>query len=361
MRTARSFLISALPVLLCLACGGGGDAASAFPDPAAPPGEDGAGGGATVPSFGGSGTPGGPTAAPPSPACAVASVEGENVPVELVLQYDRSGSMKDDGKWASCKAGVLDFFATSPAGVSASLSFFPQGNACDATAFVTPQVAMTPLPNTTTLKVALDTVKLGSGTPTRPALDGALRYADARQAASPGSKVVVVLVTDGAPNDCGSTETTVSQVAAASAAKVPTFVIGVGNVTTLDAIAKAGGTGGAVIIDAKNPSKTSVDLRDALGKIRNQLSCGLVIPPPPAGQTFDKAKVNVVHTRGSVKETYQYDPTCTKPGAWRYDDPANPTRIEICPATCAALKAPASTTSRVDIELGCETVGSIPK
>ncbi len=360
MRIAHlAFAIASTGALL-LACGSE-DGLSKFQDPNAPPGIDGNGNGGTSGGTGIGGSSGGTGSSGGPKACATATALGENLPVQLVIQYDRSGSMDSNGKWAACKAGITDFFATSATGVSASLSFFPQGNACDTGTFTTPQVPMTALPNTTTLKAALDATTPGGGTPTRPALDGAMTYAAAQQAKNPNTKVVVVLVTDGDPNDCSSNVASVSAIASAKAKTIPTYVIGVGNITALNAIAIAGGTKSAVIVDGTNPTKTKTDMQKALDDIRNSLTCELKIPTPPNGQTFDKNKVNVVHTQDSVRTEYTYDQTCAKPNAWRYDNPTTPTKIEICPATCDALKKVQAKSSKIDIEFGCETNGSIPK
>ena len=42
---------------------------------------------------------------------------------------------------------------------------------------------------------------------------------------------------------------------------------------------------------------------------------------------------------------------------WYYDDPANPTRIVVCPDTCATLQS--ASDARVDVLLGCATQPAI--
>jgi len=99
---------------------------------------------------------------------------------------------------------------------------------------------------------------------------------------------------------------------------------------------------------------------DSLAKaiIENKaLDCKWTIPPAPAGQVFDKAKVNVRFTSSANTETDIFavsDPSqCGAQGGWYYDDPLNPTSIEVCPATCQAIQADAG--GKVDILFGCST------
>jgi len=88
------------------------------------------------------------------------------------------------------------------------------------------------------------------------------------------------------------------------------------------------------------------------------LSCNYVIPPPPAGQSYDAGAVNVVYTPpGGAPQTLPYDATCAK-GGWHYDNPSAPKQILLCGATCDQIKSGKAGT--VDIEFGCKTEGGIP-
>jgi hypothetical protein len=298
-------------------------------------------------------------------ACAQTVTEAKDTPVYMAFIYDRSSSMQESSKWAACKAGVQSYFA-SPAskGTFASLTYFPQasGDNCAAGNFSTPKVPMTALPNTTGLKQSLDKeTPDGSNTPTRAALEGTLNFAKA-QAAGPAKdgKVVVVLVTDGEPTGCVFTNTiqTISDVAKSAKDQVPTFVIGVGNIAGLNAIAAAGGTKQAIIVSTGNAAKTEADLKKAIESIRESLSCDYTMPAPPEGETFDAKKVNVVHTLQSGQKTeLQYNQDCNGPG-WRYDNVAAPKHILICDSSCTALKA---NPGKVQIAYGCETKGDLVK
>ncbi len=89
------------------------------------------------------------------------------------------------------------------------------------------------------------------------------------------------------------------------------------------------------------------------------IPCTFEIPAPPVGMTFDRTRVNVVYTSGDPPtETvigYVADySACDAAGGWYYDDPAAPTTIVLCPASCDVIGVAMS--GSVDIALGCETV-----
>jgi hypothetical protein len=364
---AACVLISAAAATL-VACSGGSDA-SGF----------GAGGGP------GSGEPGGSTSTPPSPsgpvpsfgnapdgggggdatmACATTSAKAQEVPVYLAFIFDKSGSMADNQKWTTCKAGLESFFSDpKSAGLYASIQFFPLAAECSTATYAAPAVPMTALPSAS-FATTIETFSPGGGTPTLPAMEGAIQYAQTQLTMHAGAKVAVVLATDGEPNDCNSTVADVSAAAAAVASKIPTYVIGVGSATgNLDAIALAGGTQKAFVVAVGNPAQTATDFQAALAAIRgSQLACEYQLPQPPAGQTLDINNVNVEYTPSSgAPEVFTYDASCSGssgPG-WHYDDPNHPAKIEICPSTCTTIQADAK--GSIDILLGCATKGGVTK
>jgi hypothetical protein len=146
---------------------------------------------------------------------------------------------------------------------------------------------------------------------------------------------------------------------------VSTFVIGVfgpddlGGSEILNAIAQAGGTTQAFIVDTQND--VAAQFRDALNQIRaSRLSCDLLVPQADAGKTVDYDYVNVVFDDGSGPVTVDYvaDPSrCDATnGGWYFDnDPdagAVPQHILACPATCSQFGA--VDTGSVQIKLGCQ-------
>ena len=137
---------------------------------------------------------------------------------------------------------------------------------------------------------------------------------------------------------------------------IRTFVIGVGDVArfNLDNYARSGGTRHAFLTDSGDITRTFVE---ALGNIRNRdLACEYQIPTPPEGMKVDTTKVQVVYspaTTGTPEEVPSIDglAACANNpnGGWYYDYPANPSKIVVCPCTCARFQA-----GKVDVRLGCK-------
>ena len=136
------------------------------------------------------------------------------------------------------------------------------------------------------LRDALGSVVPGGLTPMQPAVEGSLAHLQALMPASRGRRAALVLATDGLPEGCDgqSIGAIAANVAAARAAGVPTYVIGVFAPETLAEsqpalaeLATAGGTGTPFILDP-NQSLTQRFL-DALNQIRgNVLACDFQIP-----------------------------------------------------------------------------------
>jgi hypothetical protein len=161
----------------------------------------------------------------------------------------------------------------------------------------------------------------------------------------------------------------VAELAASVADSIPTYVIGVANppfddapdtVTNLTAIAEAGGTERAFLIDTGDPTRTSQDFRAAIDEIRGAaIACDVAIPEPPAGRVFDKEAVLVTYGgEAGATTTLAYDPACAGL-AWHYDDSEAPSRIVLCPDACQAVQAEAEATLAVNF--ACERQFEIPK
>lgn len=293
-------------------------------------------------------------------ACATQSATAEARPVYLVFMFDKSGSMVQNGspKWTSSKAATKAFFESPQSkGISASLTFFPNNSSasCNVGDYDSPKVAMSALPSTS-FGTQLDNQNPDGSTPTRPALDGAISYAQ-QIAAGEGKdgKVAIVLVTDGIPQGCNSNSiNNVKSSAAAVAATIPTYVIGVGNeLSSLNDIAVGGGTKSALIVNVNNPAQIQADFTKAIEQIKaSALTCDYKIPAAPAGETFDRSKVNVQHITAGATDTLSYNQACTSGTGWKYDDETNPTRILLCDGSCDGVKAKAG---KVDILFGCAT------
>ncbi len=340
---------------------------------------------------------GSPPDAEEAAECASSSIGTSLQGLVLVFTFDVSGSMGSystpyfarEYKWEPVVAATKAFFSdASSAGVSATLTFFPNdkaplvgggggmaGDACDPVDYSQPDVGMTELP-TDAFATAIDAITpladgdWRQGTPTGPALEGSIAAIEAMRAVDPDEKYVIVLVTDGEPALCSNQLDNVdyvSGIAASVADQIPTYVIGVGNpaveenmnppndgIDNLHAIAAAGGTGTAFLIDTDNPAQTTADFREVIDSIREtSFTCALTIPPPPAGQEFDSTKVNVNYTNAIGETPLTYDPTCTDAFAWYFDDVDNPSTIHMCDSVCDAIKSDTQDEGHVNVEFGC--------
>ncbi|MEO8800034.1 MAG: hypothetical protein ABI551_19215, partial [Polyangiaceae bacterium] len=253
-----------------------------------------------------------------------------------------------------------------------------EATSCVVADYSTPTVAVSALPGAgTAVTAALNGRYPNGDTPTYAALSGVIAAAKAYATAHPTEITVAVFSTDGVPTECDTTAADIEGLAAAALAGTPsikTFVIGVlspadatGTATTLlNGIASSGGTTSATIIGTS--STTEADFVAALTKIRGQsLPCQFALPVPDAG-TPDYSKVNVVYTESKtgnadlvpyVADKADCAADAGASGGWYYDvDPfvdasGIPTKVELCPATCAAVQA--DPTGKVAVVQGCKT------
>jgi Mg-chelatase subunit ChlD len=250
---------------------------------------------------------------------------------------------------------------------------------CEVSAYVTPKVPFALLPaGANAFGAALDDKQPDGTTPTLVALTGAIEAAKARRTSAPDRKVAILFVTDGLPTSCdpkldpspgASDPRNVAGLEAVAksgvASDVSTYVIGVFSKEEesaarpiLDRLAAAGGTNKATIVGT---GATAGDqLRDALATARGAaIPCDLALPAASSG-AVDFGRVNVQYTpAGGSAVTIPYvevpgrcDPTR---GGWHYDvapSAGTPTRLRLCPASCAATKG---RDGRLDTAYGCAT------
>ncbi len=358
-------------------------------------------------------------------ACEDQTEPAKLTPVNIVFMIDKSGSMGDqdvdgdgmfDGpnewqntlyRWDPVKEALIAFFTDPGAeGLEASLEFFPNGTqptgpdtgACRIAEYQYPAAPMTPLDDETGRQMLisrLENTTPSGGTPTLPALQGAIEYARQTMQENPGSKSVVVLVTDGEPG-IGRTEEGVTYkekcfcygepgcpdqdeipyvAQAASAAKdegILTYVIGMGEAdpANLDTIAYAGADQPAFIVSTGDPDQTRSMFASALASIRSvQAPCEIEIPAPPEGESFDKEKVNVEFATASGATNLAYagplaaaegglaacpDVNSATPWYWTYDNEEDPTKIILCDSACNATQG--DETGRVNVKYGCKLI-----
>jgi hypothetical protein len=320
--------------------------------------------------------------------------DGQRVPVDMYLLVDSSGSMAEPvgggTKW-DVVSTALTAFLNDPRneGTGVGLGYFPAtgqatckqgdagclcipftnicfslvGGSCAVSDYSTAAVPLA-LPAQLTAAIGnLAAHQIGGGTPTRPALEGALQSVNAWAAQHPDRKALLVLATDGEPSGCASnTPQDVADVAAKALAgphAIRTFVIGVGSaLVSLNLVAQAGGTDHAFLVDTGGD--VAKEFGDALDQIRGAASsCDFSIPQAGAGaEKVDPSKVNVSYGANGGSSTTRVPQTfmgdgrnCDSSGGWYYDDPAAPTVIKLCDATCRSLSG-----SAIQVEFGCDTV-----
>ncbi|WP_437594963.1 vWA domain-containing protein [Sorangium sp. So ce1000] len=353
-------------------------------------GDDGGFGSSGSGASSGTGSPSGPVGSTGAgDACATQTAKAGLQPVYLAVAFDVSGSMGANDrpshsrelKWDPVVAATKQFFADpASAGLTASLTFFPgaeRRRMCSARTYSTPDVEMTPLPSDA-FGAAIDDVTPATdddwrmGTPTAFVVEGTISFIGGQRRENPG-KYALVLVTDGYPQLCNdgadSIEAVVERVEGARQDNIPTYVIGVanppddepGNVDNLREIAVAGGTEQAFIIETGNPDATATAFRAAIDQIRGAaVSCTIAIPAAPDGRTFDKQRVRVTYTSGAgAPKAVAYDQECASDDAWRYDNPANPTQIELCESVCNAVQSDPEASLGVDFT--CDDVIQVPQ
>jgi len=267
--------------------------------------------------------------------------------------FDDSGSMVP--WWVPMTQAFTDFLNDPGSrGIGVGIQYF--GTNCDPAFYATPRVPIALLPgNATAIQNSYPDIPIES-TSTHPALVGAIRYARDWQNGHPEHKVVVLLATDGEPTECSSTLQNVSQAAAdglSGAPSIPTYVFGMGlSLANLDEIARAGGTGKALLVD---PNSTPASA-EALKAIRGAASlCDYVLPN---GGNVDTKQVNIDFTPPGGRSTrlpnVRDASRCSASGGWYYDKPQAPRRAILCPASCSSLNVPSG--GQVDVILGCDTI-----
>ncbi len=243
---------------------------------------------------------------------------------------------------------------------------------CDAADYANPAVAMAPQATSgPAILAALSATTPTGSTPTGPALSGAIDYAASWHAAHLDHKVAAVLVTDGMPVGCSPTEIDdIAVIAAAGAATVPTYVIGVFEdalaqdaQTNLDKLAQAGGTDSAFIVSTS--SNVAQEIAAALVSVQEtRIACEYKIPEPTVG-AFVANRVNVDYKQGGAESARAlYVGTLADcddvEHGWYYDvvpgelgaEPT-PSLILLCPQTCELIQG--DDEAAISIQLGCPT------
>jgi hypothetical protein len=343
--------------------GGGraGTSGSGFENPIGGTSGGGAGGIGNPGGFGGqAGISGAPAGAGGEgvPGCGGENYVAENRPIDIYVIMDESLSMLVPVDiWTPTSTALNTFFSSPEAtGIGVGIQFFSGG--CDVPAYATPVVPVADLPgNAGMLMTALANRFPGPGTATEPAVRGAIQFAAGRAAMDPTRKQVVLLVTDGEPASCGATVESTAAAAAegyAGTPSIPTYVLGLGDINGLNAMAVGGGTGAAFVVEDPMNVQAVVD---AMNAIRGQaLPCEYRVPAATAGE-FDKDLVNLNWTRDGVTNPVPFvggaEGCEGAPSGWYYDNIDAPTQLVACQQTCAELK---TLGGDVSVVLGCPQI-----
>ena len=342
-------------------------------------------------------------------ACAGWSTEGENLPAVLFIVNDVSGSMEqdapgsNDSKWSITHEALTSALDNLPASTAVGLLSYP--NVGDNTGESnTPRdidecVATNELvtidvlgadgsAQRNQLQESLDTAQTGGGTPTHDAyrhglINGMLPY-------TTSFSRFMLIITDGQPTyaqNCvgtGSvdqdpptpTQPIVDEIQSAAAMGIRTFIIGSpgseeGHMTGEDYrpwmshAAVVGGTAPAGCdedgpnychMDMTQASDFSAALNEGLAQIAGQInSCTYAVAAPPAGQTIDMNKVNMMVTYGDgTTELVLRDENGDCGVGWQLDADD---QIVLCGDTCNRVQG--DTGAHVELMFGCAS-GEVP-
>jgi len=303
--------------------------------------------------------------------CLAEQVQAESVPLAMIVLVDRSGSMLGE-KWTSATQAIRAFADRSEVvGMKMGVQFFPPiatGDQCSGSLYKSLAVPIAPLPDNVIpiQQKLLATEANGGATPMRSGLEGSIAAMRDFLETNPLNEGVVILVTDGDPTSCGVVSAVASTATGGAnppsgARKVRTFAVGMDGATfgNLDQIATAGG-GFPTAFNVGGGPAAQQALVDALEKVRTgALGCEYVLPlPPPEKGVLDLDSVAFEFTPGkndpkvSMRRVADKAACGDKTGGYYYDDPLDPKRVVLCPASCEEVRG-GTADAKVELAFGC--------
>jgi len=262
-------------------------------------------------------------------------------PLDIYMMVDNSGSLLFS--WEHMRQALQEFFRDpASVGVGVGIQFF--GESCDARSYAEPLVPIGQLPdNAAQLSAAIPLLPV-EDTPTRPALEGAIGYAREWARQKPGHKVIVLLITDGLPEECDSTVENVTRVAHEGfrgSPSVQTFVVGIdaiaGIFEAIAAFAQAGGSQPMTVA-----SGVAADLRRALADVRDMARVCELSLPVGAAVAANRLRLQHVASDGAISTLSEVADASSCDSArqdFYVDDRSAPTRLYACPASCERWRA----------------------
>jgi hypothetical protein len=316
--------------------------------------------------------------------CGSIDISTKALPVDVYVMFDQSSSMsaqvpnsKPPVSWWQTAQQAFDTFVqdSRAAGTGVGLQFFPYHgyvdtnndptsptSSCYVPNYETPEVEIGLLPgNASALVQSMQNHAPTTFTPTAAALKGAIQHMQAWGSAHPGRQPAVALVTDGFPTECDPQDPSLigqlAQQAYQGTPRVLTFVVGFedgGALDNLNQIAKAGGTGAAVLINGGDIGSQFVTAMLVISA--TPLSCVFDISSlGNPSQPLDFAKIWVEYVPAatgvpvSIQRLQTLGDCASASNGWYYDAPP-PTSMKIllCPQTCQQLAA-----GSMHIRFGC--------
>lgn len=323
--------------------------------------------------------------------CSMEAFETESVPLDIFVMFDRSGSMCscvdppmngnpcpdptcNKTRLQAIREAMSAFMAdTGSNGLGVGVGYFGQqqiGAAdCRPETYATPSVTISGLPeNAANVMASLNTAEPIGETPTGGAIRGACTYARQWKSAHMDREVVILFVTDGEPKApvtcpngegaCCPTLVDANQAAAeclGGSVGIKTYVLGVGPfLQNLDQIANAGGTSRAYLVEGGDVAQ---EVLKALNEIRGNAAIPCDFALPKSGRDVDLTKINIAYANsecaGHVFYQVQSAAACSGQGGWYYDNPNQPSRVQLCPASCSEVSGPSG---KLAFHIGCNTL-----